>query len=63
MTLIILVIVFYIIQVGVAICFLMQGEFSSKREFNLTLIPYPYWIVIGIKWLIKFAISQYKGLK
>ena len=63
MILIMLGIIFYLIQVGVIITFLIQGDILTKREFKISLIPYPYWICVGIIWLIKFAISQYKELK
>ncbi len=63
MILIILGSVLYLIQMILAMVFLIEGDFDSKKEIKLFLIPYPYWLCVAVIWFIKQIVSQYKRLK
>lgn len=63
MILIVLGIIAYLVQMGMAISFICDGTFRSRKELKMFLIPYPYWIGVGLIWLTKYIISQYKRLE
>lgn len=55
-------ILFLILQYGGSLILLICKEFVSRKDFYQCLIPYPYWLVVGLIYLIKDAIKTFREL-